>query len=338
LHHQTTGHDVVVIGASAGGVEALLRLVAGLPEDFGGAVFVVLHQLPNRRSALASILGRAGPLPAVQAEHLAPVRTGTIYVAPPNRHLVVHQGHMALEAGPRENHARPAVDVLFRSAARAYGPRVVGVVLSGTLRDGALGLAAIKMRGGITMVQDPAEALFPGMPESALKTTEIDFCLPAAAIPARLVELTHHTLEHQGMQPSESDRPADPETTSHAGDEPGGESSPKLPNTASGLTCPECHGSLWELTEDDRPRYECRIGHAYSVDALLDHQGETVEAALWSAVNALQERAATFRRLADSPSPVTTGRGYEERAEQIERQADALLALLQSLIADGQIG
>ena len=335
MTQHTTGHDVVVIGASAGGVEALTRVVAGLPADFAASVFVVLHMRPDARSALAEILRRSGPLPAYQAEDRQPVQRGHIYVAPPNRHLVLQRGHTVLEAGPRENSARPAVDVLFRSAARAYGPRVVGVVLSGTLRDGALGLAAIKMRGGVTVVQDPDEAMFSGMPESALDTTEVDYCLRAAEISLRLAELTHHGIEHEPMQTSEPDYS---EITLHAADEPQSEASPKLPNRASGLSCPECHGSLWELDEGRNLRFECRTGHAYSVDALLSEQGETVEAALWSAVNSLQERAATFRRLSKHPVTVTHGKGYEERALQVEHQAETLLALLRGLISDGHVG
>lgn len=329
------GHDIVVIGASAGGVEALTRVAAGLPADFPAAIFVVLHVPPDAPSALASILNRAGTLEAVEAEHKLPIEPNRIYVASPNRHLVVHRGHVVLRAGPRENSARPSVDVLFRSAARAYGRRVVGVVLSGTLRDGALGLAAIKLRGGVTIVQDPDEALFSGMPQSALRTTAIDFCLSAADIPTHLVELASHSFEHVPMQPSESERF---DVTTHAADEPEGESSPKLPNAASGLTCPECHGSLWEVGESGSYRFECRIGHTYSVDALLAEQGETVEAALWAAVNSLQERAATFRRLADTPSSHVDGGAFEERAEQVERHANALLNLLRGLIADGQVG
>ena len=333
MNENSSGHDIVVIGASAGGVEALTRVVGGLPADFSAAVFVVLHLPPDAPSALPTILDRAGPLPAVAAEHSQPIQPGRIYVARPNRHLVLRRGHVALEAGPRENSARPAVDVLFRSAARAYGRRAVGVVLSGTLRDGALGLAAIKMRGGVTIVQDPAEALFGGMPESALRTTEVDYCLQTADIPKRLVELTQHAFEQEPM-PSESQQ----EPTLHAADEPDGQFSPKLPNAASGLTCPECHGSLWELEEAARFRFECRIGHTYSVDALLAEQGEAVEAALWAAVNSLQERAATFRRLAEGASTHPNGPAFLERAEQVEHHAEALLGLLRGLIADGQVG
>lgn len=330
----STGHDIIVVGASAGGVEALTRLVAGLPPEFAAAVLVVLHIRPDAPSALAAILQRSGPLPVVQAEEAQAIERGYIYVARPNRHLVVHRGGLAVDAGPRENGARPAIDVLFRSAARAYGRRVVGVVLSGTLHDGALGLAAIKMHRGVAIVQDPAEAMFRGMPDSALKSTAVDFCLPVADIPARLVALTHPAFEQESMNTSDREETV---PTGHAADEPDGQVSPKLPNEASGLTCPECHGSLWELKDGAAFRYECRVGHTYSPGALLSDQGEAVEAALWSAVNSLQERAATLRRLQVSAS-AGAHPGFAERAELTERHAATLLDLLRRLIADSDVG
>jgi two-component system, chemotaxis family, protein-glutamate methylesterase/glutaminase len=198
-----TGHDIVVVGASAGGVEALIQVVAGLPFEFPAAVFVVLHIPPDAPSALAFILQRNGRLPVAVAEDAERIKRGHIYVARPNRHLIVHRGHMRVDAGPRENSARPSIDVLFRSAARAYGRRVVGVVLSGTLHDGALGLAAVKLRGGVAVVQDPDEAPFRGMPESALKSASVDFCLAAAHIPAQLIELTQPAFEQEPMDTSD---------------------------------------------------------------------------------------------------------------------------------------
>jgi len=328
----TLGHDVVVVGASAGGVEPLMRLVAGLPSDLSAAVFVVLHIPADAPSALAAILDRAGPLPASRAWQSQPIERGHIYVAPPNRHMVLRADHIALETGPRENSARPSVDVLFRSAARTFGPRVVGVILSGTLRDGALGLAAIKLRGGVSIIQDPEDALFAGMPESALRVAPVDYRLQAADIPACLATLSQHSLQEVHMQPEQSSQP-----TIHAADEPDAAFSPKLPNAASGLTCPECNGSLWELEDGESIRYECRVGHAYSMDALLAEQGEAVEAAVWSALNALQERAATFRRLSATPGNPTAN-AYNERAELTERHAAALLGLWTRLIADGDSG
>lgn len=332
-HNHKRGHDIIVIGASAGGVEALTRLVAGLPGDLPAAVFVVLHVPPDVPSALASILARSGRMPVVQVKDRHSVEPGRIYVGQPNRHMVLDRGQVTLHAGPRENSARPSVDVLFRSAARAYGQRVVGVILSGTLRDGALGLTAIKMRGGISIVQDPEEALFRGMPDSALDAVDVDICATSADIPSHLIKLA----EVREREPMQSWNRPESEPSDHATDEPNGQDSPKHANHASGLTCPECHGSLWELKESQSLRYECRVGHTYSLQALLTEQGEAVEAALWSAVNALQERAASFRRLHANTRP-NARVDYAERAAQTEHHAQALLTLLRRLIDDDDVG
>jgi two-component system chemotaxis response regulator CheB len=187
--------DIVVVGASAGGVEALTLLVAGLPRSIPAAIIVVLHVPPDSPSALAAILRRSGAVPVQQVESRQLIQLGHIYVAPPNRHLVIDDGHLHLEAGPRENGARPAVDVLFRSAARVYGSRVVGIILSGALRDGAKGMAAIKLGGGVTIVQDPEEALFAGMPRSALKASRVDYCVQTRLMPRLLVLLTSRRSE-----------------------------------------------------------------------------------------------------------------------------------------------
>ncbi len=328
--------DIVVVGASAGGVEPLMRLVSGFSADLPAAVFVVLHMPPNWPSALPAILDRAGPLPATVAVDGEAIVHGHIYVATPNQHLYVHQGHIRVGVGPRENGTRPAVDVLFRSASSAYGKRVVGVVLSGTLSDGSLGLAAVKLRGGTAIVQDPAEALFGGMPTSAMEATEVDFCASVVEV-AAIVE----RLARTGTGPRVSEE-MDEET--HADERSAelaeiGATDDKQPGNASGLTCPECHGSIWELRDGDSVRFECRVGHAYGADAFVEHQGERVEAALWTAVNTLEERASTFRRLA----VVHTGSErlastYEDRAAQTLRHAQVLRDLLYSLLQVGDVG
>jgi two-component system chemotaxis response regulator CheB len=181
--------DLVVIAASAGGVEALMRLVSELPPTLPAALLVVLHRPPTRDSRLPTILRQAGPLAAVHAQDGEPIRTGQIYVAPPNYHLTVEHETLRLVQGPTENGFRPAADPLFRTAARAYGPRVVGVVLSGALDDGAAGLRAIKRYGGVAVAQDPDEALVTGMPRNAIRLDHVDRVLPVAEIAALLVQL-----------------------------------------------------------------------------------------------------------------------------------------------------
>ena len=188
-----TTPGIVVIGASVGGVEAIGFLAAALPPDFAAAVLVVLH-VGAHRSVLPRLLSQRGPLPACHPGDGDLIRPGRIYVAPPDQHLLVEPGCVRLARGPRENWARPAVDPLFRSAARAYGPHVVGVILTGGLNDGTAGLFEVKRHGGVAVVQDPGDALSPGMPQSALRHVAVDHCLPLPAIPALLAALVIRKL------------------------------------------------------------------------------------------------------------------------------------------------
>jgi two-component system chemotaxis response regulator CheB len=191
------GHDIIVVAASAGGVETLCKLASGLPPDLPAAVFVVLHIPPHATSFLPSILSRAGPLPAAHPNDGQAIEHGRIYVAPPDSHLLVKRGHIHLGHGPRENGHRPAADPLFRTAARAYGPRVVGVVLSGNLDDGTAGLLAVKVRGGVAIVQDPSEALYSGMPASASENVAVDWVLPVSEMAALLARLALEPVEEK---------------------------------------------------------------------------------------------------------------------------------------------
>ncbi|NYD40997.1 chemotaxis protein CheB [Nocardioides panaciterrulae] len=309
---------VVVVGASAGGVEALRELAAALPADFPGCVLVVLHVPPSGASALPAILARAGPLPARHAVEGEPLAGGTILVAPPDRHLVVADGVVTLTRGPQENGHRPAIDVLFRSAARAQGPRVVAVVLSGSLDDGAAGMVAVRQQGGVGLVQDFDEALFDAMPRAAATAAAVDQVLPAAAIATELARLVKAPPE-----PVPAPTPLMNMETAMADLAPGAMHDPDRPGTPSGFACPDCHGALFEITEGPLVRYRCRVGHAWSPESLVARQTVSLESALWMALRSLEEKAALNRDL----SARASAGGHDLTATRFRRtEEDAIRA------------
>lgn len=307
-------HDIVVAGASTGGVEALMRLVGGLPDDLPAAVFVVLHLSPQSPSHLPEILSRAGPLPARHPADGERMRRGQIYVAPPDRHLLVERGRVRVVRGPRENRHRPAVDPLFRSAALAYGPRVIGVVLTGALDDGTAGLLAIKQRGGIAVVQDPAEALIPSMPASALEYVKVDYCLPLGEMAPLLARLVTTPAADEAEFPASHELQYE---TSIAKMDSETLETEKQPGTLAGLMCPECGGPLYELQNGQLVHYRCRVGHAFSGESMLAGQLEVLEDALWSAYNTLRESAMVAERLAAD----ARRRGHEHVAARMDERA-----------------
>jgi two-component system chemotaxis response regulator CheB len=326
------GHDIIVIGASSGGVRVLQRIMADLPHDLPAAVFVVMHL--GLASHLAPILDRAGKLPVVSAESGAPIRRGHVHVAPPGRHLLLHDGHLMLRRGPHENLARPAIDPLFRSAAATFGGRVIGVVLSGALNDGTAGLNAVKRCGGIAVVQEPDDAAVPEMPRSALRTVAVDHCLPGNAIGALLARLA---LLPAGQTPS---IPFDIRLESAiAAQEIGDMATQDGLGEPSRFTCPECHGTLWEIDDGGLRRYRCHVGHAFTGEAMLAAQTRQIERTLWSLMRSHTERAVLVRRLAAQET--SPGRAAEllRRAAETERDAELVRQLVReratTAIAEG---
>jgi two-component system chemotaxis response regulator CheB len=309
--------DIIVIGASAGGVEALGELVGQLPPELPAAVLVVLHVSATATSVLPEILSRSGQLPAAAAADGDQIERGQIYVAPNDCHMLVHDGRISLSRGPRENGHRPAIDPLFRSAARAYRDRVVGVVLSGMLDDGAAGLRFIKDMGGATVVQDPDDAMFGAMPRAALEVAQPDRVVPVAALGGVLEALLDVSLPVD--DPPSLDEPdlveLDPTATALVGGPP------------SGLTCPECGGTLWESRTGEPARFTCHVGHAYSAKSLVEAQGQSLESSLWAALRALEERSDLLRRLGRR----TCG-GAHERLETRAREADEHATRLRDLL------
>ena len=313
--------DVIVVGASAGGVEALGGLMRGLPPELPASMFVVLHLMPSGTSVLPHILGRAGALEAASAMDQEPIERGRVYVAPPDRHLLMANGVVRVTRGPRENGHRPAIDPLFRSAARNYGARVIGVILSGALDDGVAGLRVIKSQGGTTIAQDPSEALYPGMPTSALAAEAVDHVARVDEMAALICDLVEAPLAVSELPPPPAEAPS--ELDLH------------MPSLAegdpSGLTCPDCGGALWERREGPVVNFVCRTGHAFSPDSLATQQSRSLEAALWSALRSLEERADLLRRLSRRSSSARSAERFEQQAQAADEHGrlvrDAILRL-----------
>ncbi len=319
--------DVIVVGASAGGVEALKILASGLPSTLPAAVFVVLHVWPAGKSILPEILTSAGPLRAQHPFNGASIERGNIYVAPPDYHMTLANERIHLTRGPKENRHRPAVDPLFRSAALHYGPRVAGVVLTGSLDDGTAGLIAIKLRGGKAIVQDPRNAVHPGMPESALAAVEADYVLSITEIPAVLTALA--------TQPAEPTRLAkDPGMAQEVGAVEANMAafeSANRPGKPSVFSCPDCNGTLWEVEEGEFLRFRCRVGHAYTADHLAMEQSEALERALWAGLRALEENATLYHRMAERAlrrDSHAAAQSHEEHAANQEKSAKYIRDIL----------
>ena len=277
--------DIIVIGASAGGLEAFETLVSQLSPDLPAAIFIVWHISPDHPSLLPQILAQSTSLPIAHAIDGEPIRYGHIYVAPPNYHLMLETGVVRLSRGSKENRFRPAIDVLFRSAAWAYGSRVIGVVLTGSLDDGAAGLYAIKERGGIAVVQDPTDAMHPSMPRAAMKAVAVDYCQPVAEIGDLLTHLVRDITLEQEEEPVTEKMDIEVGIARQGnGLEMGimklGELSP--------YTCPECHGVLLQLKEGNLIRFRCHTGHAYSLNSLLTEVTQSIEEILWEGIRTIE--------------------------------------------------
>jgi two-component system chemotaxis response regulator CheB len=314
--------DIIVIGGSAGATAPLKSILQSLPIDLQAAVFLVLHIPSHGIGILATVAAAAGRLPVRQAEHGMAIENGTVYLAAPDHHMLIVDGKIALGRGPRENMVRPAIDPLFRSAAMTYGPRVIGVVLSGLLSDGAAGLNAIKRCGGMTLVQDPEDAIADEMPRRALEATTVDLCVPSARLGDVLADLSR---EKAG-----SALPIQPdlrlEVAIAAGDRI---DSPRLSKVADpvALTCPSCGGVLSKMHDPGPLRFRCQVGHSFTADILAKEQEWRVDEALRVALRIIEERAELVKRLAEDGR--TSGRKavaemYDDRAREYRSYADSI--------------
>jgi two-component system chemotaxis response regulator CheB len=310
----TVPQNIVVIGASAGGVETLQRVVRGLPSDLPATICIVLHLHPGSPSALAAILRRVSALPCRTAVDGEELRQGEILVAPPDRHLAIEDGHVSLTVGPRENGHRPSVDVLFRSAAAARDGQVVGVVLSGTRDDGTAGLGVIKDNGGGAIVQDPDEALYGGMPANAIAHVHVDRIVPSDEVADAIVRMVNGKSNNSDPPP---DNPG-----------PG-----PLPGAPVATACPECGGVLSENREAGVTQWRCKVGHRYSPKSLADAQAESVEGAMWAAVRAFEDRHALLGRMAsqlEARGHLRSAASFRRRAAEAQNHAN----IVRSTLAD----
>jgi two-component system chemotaxis response regulator CheB len=319
-----TFHDIIVIGASAGGVEVLSQLVRGLPKGLPAALFVVCHFPSGSRSILPDILSRSGPLLAVHARDGDPIYPSHIFVAPPDHHLLIEEGTIKISHGPRESGHRPAIDPLFRSAARVYGSRVIGVVLSGALHDGVAGLLAVRGAGGVAVVQDPRDALIAALPLNASEIAGADYLVSAADLPTLLIDLVQRPAPAKGDTSMTDPIDKLPEVVARDAEaQKHGEKRGAL----SVFTCPECGGSLWQTDDNEVVRFRCHVGHAYHGEALLAEQSEILEAALWTAIRTFKDKAVLSRQLANMDRERgnhEAARRFDEQAEQAERYSASI--------------
>ena len=320
--------DIVVIGASAGGMEALRDLVARLPADFAASVFVVWHTSPSVKSVLPRVLAKNGPLPAAFAIDHEPIEPRRIYVAPADHHMLLERGFVRVTKGPKENRWRPAVDPLFRSAAYVYGPRAIGVVLSGALDDGTAGLWTIKLRGGTTIVQDPGEAVIPAMPLNALRSVEVDYIAPISEIAALLARLIREEAPPAPELPMAERRKT--ETEIRIAEEASAAREILEAGDLSPYTCPECHGVLTRIQEGRVVRFRCHTGHAFSANSLLSSVTESVEAQLFAALRTIDETVMLLEHLGghfEDAGDTESAATFLEKAEEAKRRGDVIRQL-----------
>lgn len=321
---------LIVMGASVGGVSALSTIFAALPANLPAVILAVMH-VGARNSVLPEILGKTSALPVRFAEEHEPVRPGRILLAPPDRHMLVvsaaGQPCIELTRGPKENHTRPAIDPLFRSAAAAFGPKVVGVILSGYLDDGTAGLQAIKACGGKVLVQEPSEAVAPSMPQSAIDHVDVDWRLPSAEIGPALLALASGTPAPVSTAPLLPPAPLWVAVESRFARGVGDMEQLEKIATPSTFTCPECQGTLWELHGQKPQRFRCHTGHSFTARMLGELQHEKAEDAMWAAVRALQEKEKLYLSLAAKAQAWLhpgTASEYAAKARQAGEQADVL--------------
>ena len=319
--------NIIVVGASAGGVNALIEFVKSIPQDFKASVFIVLHTSPYSPSQLPQILSRSGALKATHPKDGEEMEQGCIYIAPPDHHMLLQKGNkIAVKRGPKENRFRPSVDALFRSAALFYGPRVIGVVLSGLLDDGTSGMWNIKRSGGLAIVQDPEEALYSSMPKNVLQYVEVDHVAPSSGIGGLLSSL----ITQQALKPPDLTK-EDMELLKMevviATRDNAFEMGILNMGTLTLFTCPECHGALVSITEGEMIRFRCHTGHAYTTSTLLASITTAVEEQLWQAMQNMEATVMLLNQIADqykSLGDKKAAKQFKDKSDEIAKRAQVV--------------
>lgn len=314
--------DIIVIGASAGGVYVLKELVAALPADLKASIFVVLHVSPHSSSYLPEILTDAGSLKAVHPIDGEIIQPGYIYVAPPDHHILVEFDQVLVKRGPKENRFRPSIDALFRSVAYTYGSRVIGVVLTGMLDDGTSGMWAIKRLGGTTVVQEPDDAPYSSMPDSVLAYVDVDYCVPVKELAPLLVQLSRETVMDKPDFTSDEQQRMETEVNI-AAQENAFEMGILSMGELTALTCPECNGALISIKEGKLIRYRCHTGHAFTASSLLAETTKVVEESFWKAIRSLEETVILLeqsaKQFAEGGNQVAADQFYQKAQETRQR-------------------
>ncbi|HEX8594434.1 MAG TPA: chemotaxis protein CheB [Pseudomonas sp.] len=316
--------NIVVIGASAGGVEALQCLFRSLPPELPAVFLVVLHIPPYTPSALSSVLSRVTSMPVLSVIEDQALKAGRVYVASADHHLVVVDGGLRVTRGPKECRSRPAIDVLFRSASVIHEERVIGVVLSGALDDGTAGLWAIKDRNGLAMVQDPGEAGHSSMPKSAIQHVAVDFIGTVKELASEIAKQVHTQIAPKNAHPA-NERHLIESGISINGNGLG--TGVMGLGNISNYTCPDCHGVLVQIKEGSILRFRCHTGHAFSVKALIADVNEAIDKGLWDTLRAVEERIMLLRQMADLAEDDGNADDAERYRTQASRAEERLIPL-----------
>lgn len=324
-------HDVIVIGTSAGGLKALGVILGALPADINAALFIVQHIAADKPSILPKILTDVSSFPASHPVDGEELQKGRIYVAPPDHHLLVTQGSIRVVRGPQENRFRPAIDALFRSAACAYGARVVGVVLTGYLDDGTVGLQAVKKRGGVAIVQDPQEAEYPSMAKSALRYVKVDYCVPLVEISDLLVRLSHEPANNEEAYPMTAEMEVESKIAEQQFNTKEFLENVESIGTRTTYTCPECNGSIWQIGKEEPLRFRCHTGHSFTADVFLAEQTQNLENALWSAARIMEEKVTFLRQMSERMKAIdlqSAATEYADHADSLDEEVSTVRGII----------